>query len=96
MLIFVWMLTILIVEGISITQIINHDSGFYDENESLLGKGLSDDEIHAVVQNKPEKVGKDDTWSICLWDFNNEYALFILVNTSRYIKYITIKESYFV
>ena len=55
------MLTILIVEGISITQIINHDSGFYDENESLLGKELSDDEIHAVVQNKPEKVGKDDT-----------------------------------
>ena len=51
---------------------INSDNGYYEEGESLLGKGLSDDEIHEILQNKPEKIGKDDTCSICLCDFNWE------------------------
>ena len=58
----------MIVEGVSLNRLANADEGG-DETEYLLDRGLEEDEIQEIVSNRPSKVAKDETCSICLCDF---------------------------
>ena len=69
MLIFICILTILCLEGISIRRLAE-GNGDYDEiEEPLIDQGLEEEEIAQVTTQKPKKIESDETCSICLSEF---------------------------
>lgn len=69
MLIFICIITIMIVEGISVNRLASNFND--DTTEYLLERGLQDSEIEEILANKPNKIGNDETWSIWLCEFED-------------------------
>ena len=74
MLIFICIVTIIIVEGISVRRMLINQAGFEGDREPLLGRGLDEEEIEEIVKNKPDNISKDETCSICLCEFEEVEA----------------------
>ena len=68
MLIFIWVWTIILVEGISISRLTNRDE--YDPSEPLLHQALTEEEIEQICLNLPDKISAEDSWSIWLCEFD--------------------------
>ena len=72
MLIFVWMLTILIIDMFSYRNRGNNDIVFNDRRESFLERGLTEEEIATLLSNKPANIESDETCSIWLWELTQK------------------------